>query len=222
MTMPETVACADPPIATIRDGRAAFQENTSATSQQMADLDRFLALVTEWNGRMNLVGPSSLDEFWIRHAWDCAQLLRFADGAKTFADLGAGAGLPGIVLAILLKGEPGVRVRLVESMAKRCRFLAAVVEELSLPATVHNQRAEAGAVEVDVVTARACAPMDRLLGYAAPWLEKSRVGLFLKGEGAQAELAQALQNWRFSHTLIPSLSGAGYIVRIQGAAVARR
>ena len=71
---------------------------------------------------MNLVGPSALAEFWSRHAWDSAQLQQFAPDARVWADLGAGAGFPGLVLAILLKDTPGTTIHLVESMAKRCRF----------------------------------------------------------------------------------------------------
>ena len=203
-------------------GRTRFQADTGASPAEMADLDRFLSLLTEWNERINLMGPSGLAEFWSRHAWDSAQLLTFAPDAVTFADLGAGAGFPGIVLAILLKGRTGAKVRLVESMAKRCRFLQTVVDALALPATVHNQRAEAGAFPVDVVTARACAPMDRLLGYARPWLQLSGEALFLKGSGVEGEIAEAETTWKFSAELIASRSGAGRIVRVVGAPVARR
>ena len=104
---------------------------------------------------MNLVGPSALAAFWLRHAYDSAQLLFLAPEALTWADLGAGAGFPGIVLAIKLKGREGAHVHLVESMAKRCRFLSEVVAALDLPATVHNVRAESLEIKVDAVTARA-------------------------------------------------------------------
>jgi 16S rRNA (guanine527-N7)-methyltransferase len=203
-------------------GRAAFQSDASATSDQMADLDRYRDLLIDWNGRMNLMGPSGLQEFWSRHVWDSAQLLSLAPDALTFADLGTGAGFPGIVLAILLKDRPGARIHLVESMAKRCRFLQTVVEDLALPATVHHQRAEDGAVKVDVVTARACAPMDRLLGYAKPWMKLADLALFLKGGAVETEIAEARKGWTFKCELIPSQSGSGQIVRVVGAPVVRR
>jgi len=187
-------------------GPAAFQARTAATAAQMADLRAFAELLFTWNTRMNLVGPSASASFWERHAWDSAQLLDHAPSARTFADLGAGAGLPGLVLACLLKGQAGARVHLVESMAKRCRFLSAVVEALDLPAVVHNSRAEALALKVDVVTARACAPMVRLLGYAEPYLKLGAVGLFLKGQDVEAELNEAAKSWRFDANLSPSLS----------------
>ena len=120
--------------------------------------------------------------------------------------MGAGAGLPGIVLAILLKGREGAHAHLVESMTKRCGFLSRVVEALSLPATVHNVRAESLRLKVDVVTARACAPLTRLLDFAEPYFARGARGLFLKGEGVESELEPARTSWRFAADTRPSLS----------------
>src|SRR6201991_28262 len=161
----------------------SFARASGATPAQIADLDRFRELLAEWNEKMNLVGPATLEVFWNRHAWDSAQLLKIAPPeALVWADLGAGAGLPGLVLAILGKDRPGFHVHLVESMTKRCRFLTDVVTELALPATVHNVRAENLALTVDIVTARACAPLHRLFGYARSYLALGAQGLFLKGQ----------------------------------------
>jgi 16S rRNA (guanine527-N7)-methyltransferase len=196
---------------------AAFQAATGASTSQMADMEAFRALLTEWNEKMNLVGPSALDSFWPRHAYDSAQLLRLAPNALTWADLGAGAGFPGLVLAILLKGTPGARVHLVESMAKRCRFLSEVVQRLGLPAEVHNRRAEELGMKVDVVTARACAPVVRLLGYAEPYLKAGATGLFLKGQDIVAELTEATKYWKFEQELMVSSSHAdGRILQVKG------
>ena len=195
---------------------ASFTAATGATPAQLADLERFRTLLAEWNENMNLVGPSALEAFWGRHAWDSAQLLRLAPEALTWADLGAGAGFPGLVLAILLKGREGVRVDLVESMTKRCRFLQAVVDELALPAVVHNARAESLSLTVDIVTARACAPLTRLLEFAWPYLRKGATGLFLKGQDVEAEVAEATISWDFKPELLPSHSDpSGRIVRVK-------
>lgn len=192
---------------------SAFAAATGASHAQMADMERFRALLAEWNERFNLVGPSALENFWPRHAWDSAQLLKLAPEALTWADLGAGAGFPGLVLAILLKGRDGAHVHLVESMEKRCTFLRAVVEALDLPAEVRHARAEDGAVAVDIVTARACAPMTRLLRYAKPWLTQGAKGLFLKGGAVDEDLKQAAEAWSYSWETIPSLSDpAGRVV----------
>ncbi|WP_293907609.1 16S rRNA (guanine(527)-N(7))-methyltransferase RsmG [Phenylobacterium sp.] len=189
----------------------------------MADLQRFLALLTDWNGKMNLVGPASLPEFWNRHAWDSAQLLRLAPRALTWADLGAGAGFPGLVLAILRKGDPDFHVHLVESMAKRCRFLSEVVTDLGLPATVYNARAENLDLSVDIVTARACAPLHRLLGYARPYLTAGAQGLFLKGQDVVADMTEAARYWEYEADVVPSLSDpGGRIVRVKRLGRARK
>jgi 16S rRNA (guanine527-N7)-methyltransferase len=195
----------------------SFQAASGASDAQMADMERFRELLTEWNGKMNLVGPSAMEAFWPRHAWDSAQLLRLAPEAKVWADLGAGAGFPGLVLAILLKETPDAQVHLVESMVKRCRFLDAVVGTLNLPAKVHNARAEALSLKVEVVTARACAPMVRLLGYAEPYLRRGATGLLLKGQDVASELTEATKCWKFDVDLIPSLSSSGgQIARVKG------
>jgi 16S rRNA (guanine527-N7)-methyltransferase len=198
-------------------GRERFQAETGADPAAMARMDAYLALLAEWNERMNLVGPSALAEFWERHALDSAQLLRHAPDARVWADIGAGAGFPGLVLAILLQGRPGVTVHLIESMTKRCTFLRAVSTALNLPTRVHNARAESLDLSpVDVVTARACAPLPRLLEYARPLVRGSAVALFLKGREAETELAEARKTWRFTASLLPSISGAeGRIIRLE-------
>lgn len=176
------------------------------TDRQVADLDRFRTMVVERNAVMNLIGPATEKAFWNRHALDSAQLLLHAPEARTWADLGAGAGFPGVVLAILLKETPGAKVWLIDSLAKRCRFLEEAATALDLPAEVVNARAEALDLTVDVVTARACAPTERLLGFAEPYLRRGAQGLFLKGESAEDELRAARKSWRFDARLHPSLS----------------
>lgn len=200
-------------------GFRAFAETIGATPAQLADLERYRAMLEDWNQRMNLIGPATMAVFWSRHALDSAQLIRLAPEAKTWADLGTGAGLPGLVLAILLKGREGVQVHLVESLTKRCRFLSAVVEALDLPATVHDARAEDVRITVEVVTARAVAALPKLLGFAEPWLKRGARGLFLKGQAAEAELAEAAAaGWKLQATLIQSLSDPdGRIVDIRSA-----
>ena len=201
----------------------SFARATGATPQQIADLDRYRALLAEWNENMNLVGPKTLEVFWNRHAWDSAQLLRLASEARSWADLGAGAGLPGIVLAIMGKGKLGFHVDLVESMAKRCRFLTEVVSELDLPATVHNERAENLDLTVEIVTARACAPLHRLLGYARPYLKAGATGLFLKGQDVVADMKEAASYWEYEADVVPSLSDPrGRIVRVRSLGRARK
>lgn len=199
-----------------------LRARANASSEQIADLEAFRLRLVEANAVMNLVGPDSLPDFWNRHVWDSAQLLDLAPEAKTWADLGAGAGFPGLVLSIMLKGRDGAHVWLIDSLAKRCRFLREVVDALSLPATVIVGRAEAQTVTCDVVTARAVAPMEKLLGYAQPYFQRGAQGLFLKGERAESELIEARKSWHFEAGLAPSQSDVrGRIVTIRSLRRAR-
>jgi 16S rRNA (guanine527-N7)-methyltransferase len=181
-------------------------------------------LLAEWSERINLIGPKELDLFWSRHALDSAQLLRLAPDAKRWVDLGSGAGFPGLVVAAFLAGRAGASVHLVESTGKKARFLEAVVDEARLPAKVFNCRIEAfGAGEgpYDVVTARALAPLNRLMGYAKPILDRGAIGLFHKGADLDAELAAAkdvLNGGAYQADVLESLSDPrGRIVRVTRA-----
>lgn len=193
-----------------------FRSLTAATPEHMAALETFLDRLTQTNAVMNLVGPDTLPDFWNRHAWDSAQLLSLAPKARRWADLGAGAGFPGLILSILLKDRPGAQVWLIDSLQKRCRFLQSVVDDLGLPATVVWGRAEEQALAVDVVTARAVAPLDKLLGYAQPYMDRGAQGLFLKGEKAELELREAARVWQVKADLSVSRSDPrGRIVTVR-------
>jgi 16S rRNA (guanine527-N7)-methyltransferase len=195
---------------------AGFQTLRAATPAQMADLETLIERLTAANAVMNLVGPDTIPDVWNRHILDSAQLLDLAPESATWADLGAGAGFPGLVLAILLKDRADSHVWLIDSLGKRCRFLQDVVDALSLRATVVNGRAEEQRIKVDIVTARALAPMDRLLGYAQPYLQRGAQGLFLKGEKAEAELIEARKVWQFDSSLSVSRSDPrGRIVSVR-------
>jgi 16S rRNA (guanine527-N7)-methyltransferase len=198
---------------------AAFAARTVASAAQLADLAQLQQLLADWNGRMNLVSAASLADYWQRHVLDSAQLIPLAPTARVWIDIGAGAGFPGLVLATLLKGETGAKVHLVESQAKRCRFLEAAVDALALPAEVHNARAEDLALKADIVTARAVAPLVRLLGFARPHLAKGATGLFLKSESVESEIAEARKAWRFTYDVSCSASDSrGRIVKVEGLA----
>jgi 16S rRNA (guanine527-N7)-methyltransferase len=187
-------------------------------------LEAHRRLLADWSRRMNLVGPNELEAFWQRHALDSAQLVALAPQAKRWADLGSGAGFPGLIVAAFLADQPGTAVHLVESTGKKAAFLRAVAEDASLPVTVFNQRIEDfGASEgpYDVVTARALAPLNRLIPYAKPILDRGATGLFHKGADLDAELAAAKDvlggalGSRFRADVLESLSDPrGRIVRV--------
>jgi 16S rRNA (guanine527-N7)-methyltransferase len=207
------------------DGAAEFRAPLGGSRETMERLETYRRLLAEWSERMNLVGPKDLDLFWSRHVLDSAQLLEFAPEANRWVDLGSGAGFPGLVVAAFLAGRPGASVHLVESMGKKAKFLTAVAEAAKLPVTVFNQRIEdfgAGHGPYDVVTARALAPLPRLIAYAKPILDRGAQGLFHKGADLDAELAaakNALNGGAYQADVLESLSDPrGRIVRITKAA----
>jgi 16S rRNA (guanine527-N7)-methyltransferase len=206
-------------------GPAEFQAQFGVSQETMERLVTFRRLLADWSRRMNLIGPKELDLFWSRHVLDSAQLLKFTPEARRWADLGAGAGFPGLVLACFLADAPEAAVHLVEATGKKAKFLEAVVEELRLPARVFNCRIESfgpGEGRYDVVTARALAPLPRLIAYAKPILDRGAIGLFPKGANLDAELAAAsdvLNGGAYRADVLESLSDPrGRIVRITKAA----
>ncbi len=168
-----------------------------------------------------MVGPGELAEYWQRHALDSAQLAALAPEALAWLDLGSGAGFPGLIVACCLKGRPGASVTLVEANTKKAAFLREAIRAAGVPARVLAVRAETLAEDpasYQVVTARAFAPMARIIEIAAPILQRGAMGLFLKGEGVEAELTEAAKRWRLDTQLIPSVSDpGGRIVRVDGA-----
>jgi len=208
-------------------GPEEFQRDLGldVSRETLERLETHRRLLAEWSERMNLVGPKELELFWPRHALDSAQLIKFAPQAKSWADLGSGAGFPGLVVAAFLADQPGAVVHLVESTGKKAAFLRAVAEQAGLSVTVFNQRIEdfgPGPQAYDAVTARALAPLPRLIGYAKPILDRGAIGLFHKGADIDAELAaasDALNGGAYQADVLESISDPrGRIVRVTKAA----
>src|SRR4029450_2091634 len=159
-------------------------------------LERFAELLAYWQKHTNLVAPSTLPTLWSRHFADSAQLTTLAPNARLWLDLGSGAGFPGLVIAILKTGTPDFRMHLVESNRKKCAFLAEVARATKAPVDIHAMRIEdlaqsANRLAPDVVSARALAPLPRLLDLASPFFGTKTRGLFLKGRDAETEIAEA-------------------------------
>lgn len=175
-------------------------------------LVRYAALIRRWQPVKNLVAPSTLTDLWRRHLADSAQVAAALPEAERWLDLGSGAGLPGLVTAILLADRPGAAVTLVEANGRKAAFLQTVVRELKLPARVVNARIEsvaeqatASADRFDAVSARALAALPMLLELAEPWLSRGAVGVFHKGRDFAAELEAATHLFRFDLVERPSL-----------------
>ena len=175
-------------------------------------LNNFVALLLLWQNKFNLVASSTLPILWTRHIADSLQLLPLAPDARVWVDFGSGAGFPGIPIACALAGRPGTRVHLVESVGKKANFLREVVQQLGLPAEVHQERAEkfgeSCAEKVDIVTARALAPLKTLCDRAFPLLTRGATGLFPKGQDVASELTEAAKYWRLEATTVPSVTSA--------------
>ncbi len=193
-----------------------FAALTGVSRETLARLKAYAGLLEDWNARHNLVSAASLADLWRRHFWHSAQLFPLIPpDARQLADLGSGAGFPGLVLAVLLEGR--VAVSLFEATAKKCEFLRAAAARTGVSVTVENSRMEAQVRrEFDVVTARACAPLAKLLGYAHNFAAPGAVCLFLKGQNLGAELTEAHKSWKMQTRQIPSqTSVSGAILEVR-------
>src|SRR5918997_2857277 len=187
--------------------REAALALTPVSRETLRRLDILAEELRRWQQVKNLVGPKTLDALWTRHIVDSLQLLELAPEAKTWLDLGSGAGFPGLVLAIA-GAERGLKVHLVESNSRKCAFLRHIVRLTGADATVHEARLETvvpGFVGMaDVVSARALAALAQLLDWTAPLLNAGTIGLFPKGRDAEIELTEARKQWTFEAETLPS------------------
>lgn len=180
--------------------------------ESLDDYRSWETLLRKWNARINLVAPKSLPDFWNRHALDSAQILPLIpEAAQTLVDFGSGAGFPGIALAIQAK-HAGLNqtIHLIESAGKKASFLKTVSRETHLPTVVHGDRIEAlPGLNADIITARAFAPLDRLLPLAALHLKRGGKIILLKGLAVDEEVARAQEGWDIDLTQTQSLTDVG-------------
>lgn len=215
-------------IRTAQDFASAFDVSRETVDR----LSLYADLLRQWQKAVNLVAPSTLDDIWHRHFADSAQIMTLAkDHPGPWLDIGSGGGFPALVVAILSldpafappAGTPARHLTLVESIAKKCAFLsdvarrtgvAQVVDILSV--RVETLPTRANLAPPAVISARALAALDKLLALSAPLFGPSTIGLFLKGQGAETEIAEARKAWDFEVDLIPSRTEpAGRIVVVR-------
>ncbi len=195
---------------------------TPVSRETEARLDKYVALLLQWQATTNLVAPSTLLQLWVRHVADSLQLLDLAPkDAKVWVDFGSGGGFPAIPLACALAERPGSRVHLVESNGKKAAFLREAIRVTGAPAVVHASRIEdigdSFGDRVDVVTARALAPLKTLCDQAVPLIARGAVALFLKGQDVDAELTETAKYWTLEVEKVPSkTSREGCIVVVRG------
>lgn len=189
-------------------GRAGFAAALDVSRETTDRLSAYLALLTHWTRRINLVAPSTLADPWRRHILDAAQLAPLIPAtARTIADMGAGAGLPGLPLAIL--GEGRWAVTLIESDQRKAAFLREAARETGAQVAIRTDRLESiRDLDVDIVTARALAPLERLIFLARPMLAKSGCCLFLKGASVESELTDSVRDQIVSLAIHSSMSDA--------------
>ena len=196
---------------------AAFQQATGVSRETRERLEAYAALLIRWQKAINLVGPKTLPDLWRRHMLDSAQLGPLVpERTRRLVDLGSGAGFPGLVLAIM--GVEGVH--LIEADARKATFLREAARVTAAAVTVHTARIETvEGLAADVVTARAYAPLDKLLEGAVRFWTPSTVGLLLKGQDIDAELTTAAKCWKFTAERLPSRSDpSGVVLRVGGLA----
>jgi 16S rRNA (guanine527-N7)-methyltransferase len=186
--------------------------------ETLARLKSYVALLLQWQERINLISPTTIPEIWTRHILDSMQLLKLKPQALHWLDLGSGGGLPGLVIGCFLAGSPGGVIHLVESNGNKAAFLRHVATSLALPVQVHADRIEntlGGVGQPEIVTARALAPLTDLIGYTNLLLKSGAIGLFPKGRDAEEELTAARGSWHFSSTLHRSVTdSAARIIEI--------
>lgn len=200
--------------------REAFANQVGVSRETLDRLSVYLDLLRRWERAINLVGPATLEDPWRRHFLDSAQLAAFVpDRAKSLVDLGSGAGFPGMVLAIM--GVPGVH--LIESDRRKAQFLREVARATGTPVTIHAARIEdVPGWPADVISARALAPLPRLLDLAERFLASDSVCLFLKGRSGLCELTEAQAGWHMVAEVLPSLSDpTGLVLQLRGVCRAR-
>ena len=188
-------------------GPIEFAASFAVSRETVGRLEIYADLLKRWQKTINLVAPGTLDDVWHRHFADSAQLLALAPAkALRWLDLGSGAGFPGLVIGCLLADRSESRLILIESDVRKAAFLREVVRQTSLSADVAvdiiDERIENAANRarvgiVDVISARALAPMSRLLGVCEPFFSPETIALLPKGRDADQELAEARRSWQF-------------------------
>lgn len=200
----------------------SFLAVSCVSRETLERLKAYEALLLKWQKSINLVSASTLEEIWRRHMWDSGQLVALApEEARFWLDLGSGAGFPALVVAAMLRDRPEFEMHLVESDQRKGIFLREAARVMDVPVTVHTMRIENWKPEgerlPDIISARALAPLPKLLEWTHAFWGKETVGLFLKGQGAREELTQANKGWIFEAEAIASQSdGSGTVLKLRG------
>ena len=197
-----------------KKGQETFSTHLDVSRETLELFACYGELLVKWQSKINLVSGKTLDDIWLRHFLDSAQLFRLLPAKnKSILDVGSGAGFSGLVRVLM-----GARnVTLIEKKTKKCMFLREVLRQTGKSANIVNCRIEEyGHREFDIVTARALAPMERLLSYVKPYFGAHTKGLFPKGKQVDEELTKAMKQWKLEVSRVPSItSNTGVILVVE-------
>lgn len=194
---------------------------TPVSCETLKRLELYVDLLLQWQAKTNLIAPSTIPHIWTRHVADSLQLIDLMPNAKVWVDFGSGGGFPAIPVACVFAEKPGAQVHLVESNGKKAAFLREAIRVTGAPGKVHMDRVEkytqSPVNSVDVVSARALAPLKVLCDQAFPLIERGAIGLFPKGLDIAGELTEAAKYWNIDVTTVASkTSPEGCIVIVKG------
>lgn len=195
--------------------RALLTALTGVSRETMQRLNIYADLLRRWNPAINLVAKATLGAVWPRHILDSAQLWRIApERADTWADLGSGAGLPGLVIAaIAAEKRPQLRMTLVDSDTRKCAFMRTAAQAMGLSVDIRTQRLEKPPSErFAVISARALAPAPALFAMVSLWLDPEGVALLPKGAGVEQELTDASRDWHSHIVRTQSITDAAGVI----------
>jgi len=193
----------------------AFFATIDVSRETKERLQIYADLLKKWNSAINLVAPSTLEGLWHRHFLDSAQIHKIAPQVLGhWCDLGSGGGFPGAVSAILaLEHDPDRKTTCIESDQRKATFLRTVARETGANIVVLSERIEGALPQgADIVSARALAPLSKLLGYSKRHLSNDGTCLFLKGANYHPEVKEALENWQFALDTYPSKTNPDAVI----------
>ncbi len=203
-----------PPPVTEFQTASEVGERLDVSRETLERLKRYVELLLKWQRAINLIGPNTAQNIWCRHILDSGQLMaHLPTTSGPVVDIGSGAGLPGMVLAIM--GVPDVH--LIDSDSRKCAFLHEASRVTGTAVQIHNSRVETAEIApAAIVTARAVAPLKRLIELTQSVSKQNTVFFFFKGKDVKNELTEIKKNWNMSLDVIPSYSSTeGVILRME-------
>jgi 16S rRNA (guanine527-N7)-methyltransferase len=209
-------------VLDLSEDRGRALAMTPVSRETQGRLETFVDVLLLWQQKTNLISPSTIPTLWTRHVADSLQLFDVVPkDVRIWADFGSGGGFPAIPIACVLAERPGAQVHLVESNGKKAAFLREAIRVTGVPAQVHQERVEnygeRSGDNIEVVSARALAPLKTLCDQAFPLIARGAIGLFPKGQDVDAELTEAAKYWSIEADKVPSkTSPEGCIVVVRG------